>query len=153
MALRCGEERLVVQRIAERAVGYVTETDAGVVGYAWARAGAMHIFCRRPLQYFELVELPDRVCYTNNSYVAPAFRGLGLFQAMLAFQYRDRAAQGFTTVTNLFESVNLDSLAAHRRLGHRTQRARIVKLPGRAPRVDFRGDGPAWRSLVSSESR
>ena len=43
-ALRRGDERRVVLEIAKRAVGYVAESEDGIVGYAWARAGAMHVF-------------------------------------------------------------------------------------------------------------
>ncbi len=144
LAMRQGDERRVIERIARIGVGYVAEAESGLVGYAWARAGAMHIFCRRPLEYHELAELPAGAFYTNNSYVLPAARGAGIFQALLACQYRDRAANGFRTATNLIETVNLDSLAAHRRLGHRMQPARIVKLPAAGPRLSYRGAGPSW---------
>ena len=143
-ALQSGDERRVVLEIAKRGVGFVAESEGGIIGYAWARAGAMHVFCRRPLEYFELAELPEGVCYTNNSYVLPSHRGRGVFQALLSFQYRDRRAAGFTAVTNLIESVNLDSLAAHRRLGHATQPARIVKLPAQAPKLTYLAAGPSW---------
>ncbi len=144
LALRHGDERRVVEGIAQRGVGYVAESDQGIIGYAWSRTGAMHLFCRRPLEYVELAPLPDDVCYTNNSYVVPEHRGQGVFQALLACQYRDRAARGFATVTNLIESVNLDSLAAHRHMRHRTQRARVVRLPLRGPKLTYLEAGPSW---------
>ena len=102
------------------------------------------MFFSRPLEYFELAELPSNVCYTNNSYVLPEHRGRGVFQALLAFQYRDRRAHGFRKVSNLIESANLDSLAAHRRLGRRMQSARIVKTPGRSPKLTYLDAGPTW---------
>lgn len=144
LALRQGDERRVVEQIAARGVGYVAESAEGVVGYSWVRSGAMHMFSRRPLEYFELADLPPDVCYTNNSYVVPAHRRNGLFQAMLAHQYRDRAAHGFTKIVNLIESCNFDSLVAHRRLGHQMQPARIVKLPLQAPKLMYQGPGPSW---------
>lgn len=144
LALRTGDERRVIEGIAQRGVGCVAAGSEGILGYAWARSGAMHLFCRRPLQYVEVAELPPNVSYTNNSYVRPPCRGQGIFQALLAFQYRVRAAQGFTTACNLIESSNRDSLAAHRRLGHKTQRARVLKLPMQPPKLSYPGPGPSW---------
>ena len=138
-AMRQGDERLVVQRIAQLGFGYVAESSSGVVGYSWVRDDVIHIFCRRPLEYYELAELPVGAVYTSNSYVMPAVRGCGIFQAMLAFQYRERLAKGFTKATNIIETVNLDSLTAHRRLGHQMQPARIIKLPTAPPKLFYGG--------------
>lgn len=134
----------MIEQIAVRGIGYVVESAEGIVGYSWVRTGAMHICSRRPLESFELADLPPDVCCTNNSYILLAYRRHGLFQVILAFQYRDRAAHGFTKIVNLIESCNFDSLAAHRRVGHQMQPARIVKLPLTAPTLTYQGSGPSW---------
>jgi len=156
-------EALGAEIAAARAAG---DPDLGDTYYrhrlkAWGRlvrekglGGRPHLAARRaawaqadretPLGLHEVASLPADVVYTHNSYVFPKFRGNKLFQALLRAQYLYHRERNARYACNLIETVNLDSLQAHRRLGNRTQPARLLKLPGGPVRFVGPSFKPRW---------
>jgi hypothetical protein len=143
-ARRDGEERKIIETIARWSTCFVAVCRDEIAGYAWVRTRSMHLFTRSPLGLHEVAALPADVVYTHNSYVFPKFRGSKLFQALLRAQYLYHRERSARYACNLIETVNLDSLQAHRRLGNRTQPARLLKLPGGPVRFVGPSFKPEW---------
>jgi GNAT superfamily N-acetyltransferase len=147
VALREGDERLVFEGAQRLGTCYVAYAGDEIAGYSFVRSEVMHIYWRRPLECFDLMSLPPHVCYTHNCYVLPAFRGHGIYQDLLRFQYQDRLEAGFQYACNLIPKTNLYSLNAHRKVGNRMHHRPILKLPSIGPRFMGLGSTASWDAL------
>ncbi len=113
-AMAPASEAEIAARLASGRRAYVVEGPPGVLAYGWVTRGDEHI-----AEIEGRIRVGPREAYVWDCATLPAFRGRGLYPALLGAIARELAADGVARIWIAARSDNLSSLRGFEKAGYR----------------------------------